>query len=55
MTDTYKRQDISKDTIEFKITIPNKEFKKEYTSLLKKELEESKERGQQSIFDLLEV
>ncbi len=45
MSDTYKREDISKDTIQFKITIPKEEFDKEYKAILKKELEDTNVKG----------
>lgn len=45
MSDTYKREDISKDTIQFKITIPKEDFDKEYKAILKKELEDTNIKG----------
>ncbi len=45
MSDMYKREDISKDTIQFKITIPKEEFDKEYQAILKKELEDTNIKG----------
>ena len=45
MTDFYKREDISKDTIEFTITVPKDEYQKEYSMLLKKELENTDIKG----------
>lgn len=45
MSDTYKREDISKDTIQFKITIPKEEFDREYKAILKKELEDTNIKG----------
>jgi len=45
MSDSYKREDLSKDTIQFKITIPKEDFKKEYNTLLKKELEDTDVKG----------
>lgn len=45
MSETYKREDISKDTIQFKITIPKEEFDKEYKAILKKELEDTDIKG----------
>ncbi|MFA7627944.1 MAG: trigger factor [Candidatus Dojkabacteria bacterium] len=45
MSDTYKREDISKDTIQFKITIPKEEFDKKYQAILKKELEDTNVKG----------
>ena len=41
MSDKYKRENISKDTVQFKITIPKEEFDKEYKAILKKELEDT--------------
>lgn len=45
MTDFYTRKDISKDTVQFTITVPKEEFQKEYTTLLKKELEDTDIKG----------
>jgi FKBP-type peptidyl-prolyl cis-trans isomerase (trigger factor) len=45
MSDTYEREDISKDTIQFKITIPKEEFNKEYKAILKQELEDTDIKG----------
>lgn len=45
MSELYKREDLGKDTIQFKITIPREEFQKEYNSLLKKELEDTDIKG----------
>lgn len=45
MTDFYTRKDINKETIEFTITIPKEEFQKEYTVLLKKQLQETDIKG----------
>jgi FKBP-type peptidyl-prolyl cis-trans isomerase (trigger factor) len=45
MSDTYKREDISKDTIQFRITIPKEELNKEYNDILKKELEDTNVKG----------
>ncbi len=41
----YKREDISKDKIQIEITIPKERFQKEYSSLLKKELEDTNIKG----------
>ncbi len=35
MSDNYKRTDVSKDTIEYTITIPSKNFEESYSSVLK--------------------
>lgn len=45
MTDFYTRKDISKDTVEFTVTVPKDEFKKEYNVLLKKELSNTDIKG----------
>jgi len=45
MSDTYEKENISKDTIQFKITIPKEEFDKEYKAILKKELEDTNIKG----------
>ncbi len=45
MIDTYKRENISKDTIQFKITIPKDAFDKEYKAILKRELEDTNIKG----------
>jgi len=45
MGDTYKRENISKDTIQFKITIPKEEFDKEYRAILRRELEDTNIKG----------
>ena len=45
MTDFYTRKDISKDTVQFTVTVPKEEFQKEYTALLKKELENTDIKG----------
>lgn len=45
MTDFYTRKDISKDTVEFTVTVPKDEFKKEYSVLLKKELSNTDIKG----------
>jgi FKBP-type peptidyl-prolyl cis-trans isomerase (trigger factor) len=45
MSETYKKEVISKETIEFKITLPKEEFKKEYNKILKKEIENTDLKG----------
>jgi FKBP-type peptidyl-prolyl cis-trans isomerase (trigger factor) len=45
MSKFYKREDLSEDTIQFKITIPKEDFKKEYNTLLKKELKDTDIKG----------
>jgi FKBP-type peptidyl-prolyl cis-trans isomerase (trigger factor) len=45
MSELYKREDLGKDTVQFKITIPRDQFQKEYNSLLKKELEDTNIKG----------
>ena len=45
MKNKYEREDIGKNTIQFKITIPQEEFQKEYSKLLKKELEDTDLKG----------
>lgn len=45
MSNNYKREDIAKDTVQFKITIPKEDFKKEYNELLKKELKDTDIKG----------
>ena len=45
MSDAYERENISKDTIQFKITIPKEEFEKEYKTILERELEDTSVKG----------
>lgn len=45
MEDFYERKDVSNDTIQFKITVPQDQFEKEYNALLKKELENTDMKG----------
>jgi FKBP-type peptidyl-prolyl cis-trans isomerase (trigger factor) len=45
MTDFYTRKDIDNTTVEFTVTVPQDEFKKEYSALLKKNLEDTDIKG----------
>lgn len=45
MTDFYTRKDIDNSTIEFTVTVPEQDFKKEYSALLKKNLEDTDIKG----------
>jgi FKBP-type peptidyl-prolyl cis-trans isomerase (trigger factor) len=45
MSESYKRENLNKDTIQFKITIPKEDFKKEYNTLLEKELKDTDIKG----------
>lgn len=45
MSDFYTKKEISKDTVEFKFTIPNKKFREEYQKLLNQELTKTDIKG----------
>lgn len=45
MSDFYTKKNIAKDTVEFKITIPQEEFRKEYQKLLGEELTKTDIKG----------
>ena len=45
MDDIYTKKEISEDTIEFTITIPQEDFQKEYNKILKKQLEDTEMKG----------
>lgn len=45
MSDFYQRKDISKDTIEFKITIPNDSFESSYNAIMKDKMKSTDIKG----------